>query len=90
MVVKWIAACPVNQLDIRVGHAFAVIVDRLTRFKKHISDASHRNIGGYGVLALGDFSSAVGWQFAPKKTHVMNTTIAIGDTTAGFTHVTQH
>ena len=36
---KRIAAGPINELDIRVGNALTVVVDRFAGIREHVSDA---------------------------------------------------
>ncbi len=52
VVVKGVAAGPVNQPDIRVAVFFAVVVKRFARLFQHVGDAGHGNEFAHRVFAL--------------------------------------
>ena len=58
VVVERIAAGPIDQPDVGIGQAPAVVVERLARMQQHVGDARHRDEIGDAVAALAAASAA--------------------------------
>ena len=69
MMMKWIAATPVDQSSIRVVEIETVILERLTRIEQHISDARDRNKTFHWVEPDRQSRSRRSWAYISKPFH---------------------
>lgn len=51
-MVKGVATCPVDEADVGIVVALAVVVERRARLLQHVGDARHRNEGLDRIAAL--------------------------------------
>ena len=81
MVVKRIAACPINQLYVGIREALAVVIKGRAWALEHIGNARNRNKFVCSSHPLADFltktTNAEVRYLAPAKAHIVETAVAV-------------
>jgi hypothetical protein len=87
VMVEWVATGPIDQLDVGVGQAPAVVVELLARMQQHIADRRHRNERLHRIEALRQLRQPEPQRRQPRFVH---RAVAVPETASRKADLTQH